>query len=266
VSLTSNPVWLTAALVPLVAWAISVAGGVEVSGWLLPPEALRRGLAADALLYTAAAAIVGAPLMGAALAATARRRALAPVWRRRESAPLLRGGALTLWWPIAVGVALFVLVSAVVTTLAWGFSGDTLVFVATSHATLGAVTLGLAAVGALCGSLVRDPLDAGAMAAGLSVATAAGVLLAGGAVADAPGTLIDIALLASPLVAVASSAHVDLVRMEPLYQISPLAHRAFDYPSWYAATSWHLAVTVACFVAVGRVGRTGSGNPVHGRD
>jgi len=67
-------------------------------------------------------------------------------------------------------------------------------------------------------------------------------------VAQAPRPVIEWALTASPLVALASVAHIDLVRTDTLYQVSPLAHLQVDLPTWPVVCGLYLAVTATCFV------------------
>ena len=64
-----------------------------------------------------------------------------------------------------------------------------------------------------------------------------------------PKGIVDVALLGSPLVAMASAAHIDLVRMDTLYQISTLAHLGVDYPAW--------SVTAVCYLAAAVIGLAG---------
>ena len=235
--------WIAAAGAPVVSWSASVVRGLEPAEWLAPPAPLLGGLVADTLLLTAWAAIVGAPLMGVALGSA---------WRGARLAPHARGVALgALAGPLALAVCLFTVASASITALALGIDGASLAFVASSHATLAAVSLALVTLGALCGAARMDPLDAAACSAIVALTVAAGVLVLGPPVADAPRPVLEAALLASPLVAVAAAAHVDIVRMDLLYQISPLAHLTFEYPAWQAAALWHLAVA-----AVGLLGLT----------
>jgi hypothetical protein len=229
--------WAAAAGVPVLSWAGSVYMGLEPGDWLVPPPALLRGLVADTLLLNAAAAIVGAPLIGVAAGAA---------WRRPATTSGL--GALVL--PLAAAAGLFAATSAVVAALALGIDTATLAFITTAHLTLAAVTLALAALGAVFGAARLDPLDAAACSLIVALAAAGGVLLLGAPVADAPRPLVDAALLASPFVAVASAAHVDILRMDLLYQISPLAHLTIEYPAWHTAALWHLAAAAAGFVSL----------------
>ena len=91
------------------------------------------------------------------------------------------------------------------------------------------MALALAAWGALCG-VFSDPLDAAAFSLIVVLVAAGGLLVAGASVADLPRRLVALALTASPLVVIASAANIDIVRMDLLYQISPLAHMQVDYP------------------------------------
>ena len=234
---SQRPLWLAAAGVPVIAHAASVVVNVEPSSWGAMPPALRHALAPDALLYVAGAALVAAPIAGVSLAARSR---LAPgaggsSWR---VAALLLGAVL-----------LFTAVSAAV-TFGWAAGRhDALVFVVRSHVTLSAVALALAAWGALCGTVFRDPLDAAAVSLGLAILAAVGLLLGGASVADLPRPVVGVALAASPIVAVAAAAHIDIVRMDLLYQISPLAHMQMEYPAWHSASGGYLAVALTCFLA-----------------
>jgi hypothetical protein len=98
----------------------------------------------------------------------------------------------------------------------------------------------------------RDTLDAAAVSLVVTVLAAGGVLVGGTAIADAPQRALEAGLLASPFVAAATAAQIDVVRLETFYQISPLAHMHVDYPSWQAACGWYLAVGCVFFVGVTR--------------
>ena len=230
-----------AAVLPLLASAASVFVHIDPSGWFSMADSQRRAAAADALLYIAGTAVIAAPLAGVAVGA-------------RKRGPFLSAeepSALAAVWPLFIAVALFVASSAALTVVGFGIAGeDGWRFVATSHATLAAVSLALCTFGALCGGTFRDPLDAVACSLLIVFFATAGLLVAGASVADAPRQLIDFALTASPLVAIASAAHIDIVRMGVPYQISPLAHLQIDYPTWYTASGYYLAVAGVCFVGL----------------
>jgi hypothetical protein len=233
--------WLCAAFLPLVASAASIFVHVDPGQWLSMPAGMRRSLAADAMLYIAGAVIVAAPLAGIALASAQ----LAQPDRRTAST---RAAVI---WPLCLAVGLVVTSSAIVNAFAWGaLDSDGWTMLAIAHATLAAVTLALAAFGALCGALFRDPLDAAACSLIVVLIATGGLLVAGVSVADAPRPLVEIALAASPLIAIASAAHVDVIRMGVPYQISPLAHIQIDYPGWAAVCASYLAVSAACFLAL----------------
>jgi hypothetical protein len=231
----------TAAVLPLMASAASIFVHIDPSAWFSMTASQWRAAAADALLYIAGAAVIAAPLAGVAVGSRKRGAWLASA----ELSPLAAV------WPLSIAVVGFVATSALLTLFGFGIVGeDGWRFVATSHATLAAVSFALCAFGALCGGTFRDPLDAVACSLLIVFFATAGLLVAGAAVADAPRQLIDVALTASPLVAIASAAHIDIVRMGVPYQISPLAHLQIDYPTWYAASAWYLAVAGLCFVGL----------------
>lgn len=181
--------------------------------------------AAYVLIGEAAAVVVAAPLAGVALAG------------RR-----LRG----LRWALIV-LALFAGVSVSWTILVAHVPWPTAL---QAHLTLGAATLALGALGIWCGSAFRDPLDAAAWSVAVALIATCGLLSLGSFSADLPTPIVNAALLANPIVAVASAANIDLLRFEFLYQVSPIVHRTFDYPTWYLA--------VACFSAAALIATAGA--------
>jgi hypothetical protein len=114
---------------------------------------------------------------------------------------------------------------------------------------LASATLALAALGALLGTVFRHPLDAAAVAVGVALTAAYGVLVAGAAVGTLSTGMLKAALLASPVMTVATAAHVDLVRTDIWYQVSPLAHIGLEYPAWSTVCGWYLLAGCAGFVA-----------------
>jgi hypothetical protein len=233
--------WLLAWLVPLVSSAAAVFVNVDPALWWSMSAATRRGLAADALLFTIAAVVLFAPLAGVVVAAGARVRA--------ASAP--GAGALEATSSLTAATAMLVASSALLMVLAWGHAdAAALSLVATSHATMFAVALALAGFGALCGTTFRDSLDAAGCSLSVVLVAAGGLLVAGALLADVPRALIEVALAASPFVTMASSAHIDVMRMGVPYQMSPLAHIQVQYPAWYLASAWYLALAGLCFVGV----------------
>jgi hypothetical protein len=102
----------------------------------------------------------------------------------------------------------------------------------------------------LCGATFTDALDAVGCSLTVVLVAAGGLLVAGAALADVPRALIDVALTASPFVTMASASHIDVMRMGVPYQMSPLAHLQVEYPSWYVASGWYLALAGLCFLGV----------------
>ncbi len=234
--------WLLALLVPVVARAAAVFVNVDPAMWWSMSASTKRGLTADALLYTVGAVVLFAPLAGVVVAVGGRVR--------RESEG--RSGALETTWSLLVAVAMLVAASAALTVFGWGQSdADALRLVATSHATVFAVALALSGFGAVCGATFNDSLDAAGCSLSVVLVAAGGLLVAGAALANVPRALIDVALTASPFVTMASAAHIDVMRMAVPYQMSPLAHLQLQYPSWYSACGWYLALAALCFLGVG---------------
>ena len=242
----ARDLYLASALLPLVPGAGSIVAAMEPGQWTGLTPSLVRGVTPDALLYSAACVVVAAPLAGVAIASS--RRAAPP-------------GASA--WPaaiadaqrLAIATAIFAAVSAVLTFMRLGGGEDALRFVATSHAVLASVTLALAALGALLGTIFRDPLDAAAVALGLAATAGYGILVAGAPVGLASAPVLTAALLASPVMSVASAAQVDLVRSDIWYQISPLAHVQVEYPTWGAVCVAYLLA--GCAALLGMAWRSG---------
>jgi hypothetical protein len=67
------------------------------------------------------------------------------------------------------------------------------------------------------------------------------------------------ALLASPVMSIATAAQVDLVRSDIWYQISPLAHVQVEYPTWGAVCLTYLAA--GCTALLGMAWTSGHGRP-----
>ena len=216
------PLYLAAALLPLVPAGASIAIAAGADGWPFVTASLVRAVTPDALLYSAVCVVVAAPIAGVAVASSRR---------------------------LICAAAIFCAVSAVLTLARLGVDADTLRFVGTSHAVLASATLALAGLGAWLGSVLRDPLDAAAVALTIALTAAYGVLVAGAPVGELSPPLLKAALLASPVMSVATAAHVDLVRSDIWYQISPLAHVHLEYPAWTTVCGSYLAAGGAGFLA-----------------
>jgi hypothetical protein len=186
-------------------------------------------------ILESAVLVVAAPLCGVALAT-----------RRFRGA-----------WPAAVLFAVTLAISAVLTIASRAWVAEAVRTALISHATLAVTGFALAALGAWLGSALRDPLDAAALSTGAAIAAALGLFALGPLGADLPTTIVNAALAASPIVANASAANVDLLRTDLLYRISPLAHGRFDYPTWYAALALYGAVLLISLAGTARSLRRG---------
>jgi hypothetical protein len=171
------------------------------------------------------------------------------------AAPLAAVAVRTLR-PVAAAIVLATALSMLGHWAAAGAAAPPLLPLLAVHATLGAAALALAAIGACARTFFTDPLDAGAAAVATAAIAGAGVFALGPAAIDLPERILNLALAASPIVAVASAANVDLFRGEMLYHLSPIAHRQFEYPLWYAAAGSYLVVAAAAVGAAAGIRRT----------
>ncbi|HUK37131.1 MAG TPA: hypothetical protein VLV86_24615 [Vicinamibacterales bacterium] len=186
----------------------------------------------DALLLEAFVSVIAGPLMG--VVSTARRS-------------MSDGGASSI-----AGCGLFAAIfaaSAAIAHLVVDPATPVAALVA-PHVTLSIATLAATALGAAAAASMDHPLDAAGCALLLSLLAGVGVLVSGPLVADAPAGLVNAALAASPIVATASAANIDVLRGDLLYRFSPIAHRAFDYPSWTTACLIYAALAAIAFMLV----------------
>lgn len=198
---------------------------VPVAAWAL--AAWTRGDAADTLLHTSWLLVIAAPLTG--VARVSGRPAGTTGWAVIAS--------------LATSVGVAVLASALITLLTIG--GSSLGFVARSHAVMAAVSLALATFGALLATSF-DELDAAALSLVMALVAGGGVLFAGAWAGAAPRAVVDGLLAASPFVAMASAANIDVLRLDLFYIISPLAHLGVDYPAWYLTGAGYAVVATLC--------------------
>jgi hypothetical protein len=94
-----------------------------------------------------------------------------------------------------------------------------------------------------------DPLDRIAVGTLAGLTLTLGLFLLGDIAATLTLTAINMLLLANPLVAVGSAARIDIFHTPWLYDVSPIAHRDFQYPAWPAAAALYACVGAATFVA-----------------
>jgi hypothetical protein len=224
--------WLGAAAAgPLLVRALVVSSYAH--GWSALPAYLKARMNADALLLESFAIVIAAPLVGVA---AANQRAQ------------LQAGAAWLGGRCALLAAAFA-TSAAAVSLVFQPSVD-IGAIIPPYLTMAVAALAMASVGAAAGEWLEHPLDAAACACVLCLAAGLGVLVAGPLVDGASAPAVSAGLFASPVVAVASAADIDLFRGEPLYRFSPIAHGQFEYPAWPTACVCYAAVAVACFACV----------------
>ncbi len=225
------PWTLLVALLPVAVVAIALATGSA--------SLARRALAelqARVLLLETAIATVVAPIATVAVLSSVPNRSMLRLRALRR----------------ALGDAtLFILTSALCAVALLG-SRDALAMIVTSHLTMWTATLMLIALGAVASVVFRQPLDAAAAAIVVSVLMSTALLILGSLLESAPGGFVTAGLFASPLLTVAGTGHVDIVRGELLYRFSPLAHIGFEYPTWRAASTCYALLAGAGLVAATR--------------
>jgi hypothetical protein len=197
-----------AASLPIIAAAIAFALDVDPSRWhaLSPP--LVRQVLADALLIEILLLMIAAPLAGVIL--------------RDRPADLV---IIPLVIAATSGFGLLSLIG-------WHAMPVVFVIVGAAHATLFAAALLFMGLGAAAGSWWRDPLDAAALSICAALLITIGPFLAGPLAGLASRPAVNTILTINPLVATAAAADIDVLRMDLLYRMSPIAHRQFAYPSW----------------------------------
>lgn len=218
----------TAAALPVLAYAIGALFLGPDPGWPPLTRASARAASVNALLLSGLWMSVLAPL--AAVMVTRRCRQAAKVSAWASSLARLAGA-----------IACYVAMSAVIAIALTNVQTTALAPIAFSHITLGTGMLAFAAVGVFCSAALRDPLDAGLASLAVTLTLGIGILVAGPSVSDLPRGIVNAALAGSPLVASAAAADIDLLRLDVLYHVSPIAHVQFAYPSWYTATGLYVA-------------------------
>jgi hypothetical protein len=122
-----------------------------------------------------------------------------------------------------------------------------------AHLVQGAAALALALGGAVLACWFRHPLDAAGLSVALTGLGSFGLLAGGILVERLPRTLVEWALGASPLVAVATAGRIDVLRTDLVYQISSLAHVQTQLPSWPVVLATYLSIAAACALVLVRL-------------
>ena len=121
--------------------------------------------------------------------------------------------------------------------------------------TVGTGAFALAGLGAWCRAVCADRLDGIGVGVLAALSIGFGVFAAGALTADLPTPFLNMLLIANPIVATASAAGVDIFRGAVLYELSPIAHREFQYPEWQSSALIYICVAVATFLVAARAQR-----------
>jgi len=201
--------------------------------WSAVPSYLRARMNADALLFESLAIVIAAPLAGVAAASRRGQLGVGAAWIARRCTVLATTFATS-----AAVVGLLFQPSVHVTCLA------------PPYVTMAVAALAMSSVGAAAGEWLDHPLDAAACALMVCLVASLGLVVAGPLVDGISVAVVNAGLLASPVVAVASAADIDVFRGEPLYRFSPIAHSQFEYPAWPMACVCYAAIALVCFACV----------------
>jgi hypothetical protein len=240
--------WLSALMIPSASGAAALAVDGYFGGIGRWTPVARGQFSSRVFLIETALVVIAAPVAG-----------VLRVRRREDSDPSTvftardMGLSSRIWLvarPLIVGMTMVTAASAV-TMLGLAPAIEPLTL-ALSHAIFWAAGLLLAALGAMCAAWFAEALDAAACALGIALIAGLGLFAAGPVVDAMPRRLIDVALVANPVVASASAANVDIFRTEPFYRLSPLAHIQIDYPAPAATFTWYALIAVAMFVVSAR--------------
>ena len=249
--------WLSALIIPFASGAAAIAVDSHFGGHDQWSAVVREQFGSRVFLIEVALVLIGAPVAG-----------VVGVRRNRSSdasslLPARAVGLLSSTWrlarPLMVSVTMLTAASAL-TVLALGPTIEP-VTLAASHAMLWAAALLLAALGAVCGSVLSEALDAAACALGIALVVGLGVFAVGPVLDVVPRRLLNAALVGNPIVASAAAAHVDIFRTEPFYRLSPLAHIQIDYPTPATTFIWYALVAVVLFVGSARGPGHGTSDP-----
>jgi hypothetical protein len=186
----------------------------------------------DALVFEAIMVTIAAPIAGAAIASSSDRSGRTTLSRLLLALAAFMGTSFIVGLGAAQAGALNVTV------------------LVQSRVALAATTLALASLGALCAAVFVDVLDAAGAALVAALVAATGLIGSGPAGADLTERAINVGLLASPVIAATSAARIDLLRSAALYQLSPIAHRRFEYPGWVCVSVSYLLVAGCCLIAM----------------
>ena len=231
-------------MLPLTATVAAVVTILDPRAWLSPSPAW-SGLAPVALLYSTGLLIAAAPVAGVAVG----QREL--LWAGAAGAA---STARRIVSSLAIGALAFA-ATAFASTAAISFAAGEAFSTPLlgAHLMQGAAALAIALGGAVLACWFRNPLDAAGWSVALTCLGSFGLLGGGTLVERLPRTLVDWALGASPLMAVATAGHIDVLRTDLVYQISSLAHVQTQLPSWPVVLAAYLSIAAACAVVLVRL-------------
>ena len=146
-------------------------------------------------------------------------------------------------------VALVFLASMALLMISWRAIPGGVVAAAAGHAALLISMLTLASLGRLARGVFSNTLAAGLAGLVAAIVITVGPFALGPLLQDAPLSLCRVIFFANPLVNIASAADIDLLHVDVIYRLSPLAHRGVALPAWITACSAYAVLGLAGFGA-----------------
>ena len=174
--------------------------------------------AGDLFLAATLAALLLAPLVGAAGG-----------WRTRH---------------LAV-VAVVFLSSTVALALTWRHVPGGVLAAASGHAALLVSALSLVCLGGALRVAFREELSAGLAGLLFAGAITIGPFASGPLMNDLPLNASAWLLASNPLVTIAAAAGIDLLHLDLIYRLSPLAHRGVALPAWTTVCTGYAVLGLA---------------------
>ncbi len=155
------------------------------------------------------------------------------------------GGWSAIGRRVRVAMTLVFLSSAALLMISWRAIPGGIAAAASGHAAFLVSAACLVAWGRVGRPSVGSELTTGLTGLLAATALTIGPFALGPLMSDLPLGAYNWMLLANPLVTVSSAAGIDLLHLDLLYRLSPLAHRGVALPAWTTACSGYAVLGLA---------------------
>ena len=151
--------------------------------------------------------------------------------------------------PAIVCATTVFLVTLALLIVSWRQIPGGIVAAASAHAALLVAVAAMTQLGRIIRLASHDPLLAGLAGLLFSVALTIGPFVLGPLMSNVPLSAFTWMLFANPLVTVSTAAGIDLLHLDLIYRLSPLAHRGVALPAWTTACSGYAVLGLAAYGA-----------------